>query len=235
MHRIAIILLFILFYCTIPAVAVQVTYVDTTQCVVKSFDQKKLDVYRAKSDFNYETVPAKSGGVFGLLAFLIATFFEGLNHVRVGSISLYDVLFYGLAIFAAVMIVLQFFKIKMSGVFLKAPDSIITHKAFTENVHELDFDSLITNAINAANYRLATRLYYLKTLKKLSDTGLINWQKNKTNFEYYYELKGAEQRKKFYELTRVFESVWYGNHEISAVDFDENLKAFIGFLQNIKA
>lgn len=235
MHRIAIILLFI-FCCSImQARALQVTYVDTTHCVVKTFDQKKLDAYRAQRDFNYESTPEKGSGIFGLLAFLIANFIDGLDHVHVGGISLFDVLFYGLAIFAAIMIVLQFFKINISGVFLKEPDSIITHKAFTENVHELDFDTLITNAVNGANYRLAIRLYYLKTLKKLSDNGLINWQKNKTNFEYYYELKGVEQRKQFYDLTRVFESVWYGNHEITATDFDENLKAFTGFLQTVKA
>ena len=74
----------------------------------------------------------------------------------------------------------------------------------------------------------------LKALKKLSDSGHINWQKNKTNFEYYYELKDTAQRKEFYHLTRLFESVWYGNADITAAEFDENLKAFTGFLQTMK-
>ena len=111
---------------------------------------------------------------------------------------------------------------------------MVSHRSFVENVHELDFDTLIEEAKNQSNYRLATRLYYLKTLKRLSDSGLINWQKNKTNFEYYYELKGEERRKQFYNLTRLFESVWYGNLEISETTFNENLETFTGFLQTIK-
>lgn len=235
MARILIIILFFVLYCSAtPASALQVNYADTTHCTVKNFNKKQIDAYRAQRNFSYESAPAKGEGFWGVLAFILARFFEQLENVHVGSITLYDVLFYGIAIFAAVMIVLQFFKINVSGILSKSANTIVTHQAFTENVHELDFDTLITNAVKGANYRLATRLYYLKTLKKLSDNNLINWQKNKTNFEYYYELPANEQRKEFYHLTRVFESVWYGNHEISAADFDENLKAFTGFLQNIR-
>jgi hypothetical protein len=212
----------------------QVSYVDTTHCQLQQFDQKHLDTYRNQHEFEYETIRPKGSGLSFLLLYLIAEFLESLGKVRVGHISLYDVLFYGLAIFAAVMIVMQFFKINISGVLLKNPGTIISHQSFSENVHELDFDDLIKDAVKAANYRLATRLYYLKALKKLSDNGLINWQKNKTNFEYYYELKEPGQRKDFYQLTRIFESVWYGNADITAAEFDENLKAFTGFLQNMR-
>lgn len=212
----------------------EVTYVDTTHCNVKTFDQKHLADYKASREFDYENTPAKEGGFFVLLSYLLSEFLDSLDKVRAGHISVYDVLFYGLAVFAAVMIVLQFFKLNVTGIFSKNSDTVIKHQAFTENLHELDFDTLINEARYNANYRLATRLYYLKTLKKLSDSGLINWQKNKTNFEYYYELKGTEQRKQFLDLTRLFELVWYGHREITAADFEENLKAFTGFLQNVK-
>jgi hypothetical protein len=234
MNRIALVLLFLVFCGILSGNAMQVNYADTTHCHLQAFDQKHLATYRRQHDFDYETIRPEGSGISSLLAYLLAEFFESLGRARVGHISLYDVLFYGLAIFASVMIVLQFFKINISGVLLKSPGTIISHQAFTENVHELNFDTLIGDALKSANYRLATRLYYLKTLKKLSDTGLINWQKNKTNFEYYYELKGAEQRKNFYHLTRLFESAWYGNADITATEFDENLKAFTGFLQTIK-
>jgi hypothetical protein len=234
MSRFVIILTLIFCYGIIPVGAMQVTYVDTTHCTVKTFDEKYLAGYRTQPEFNYETTPAKGNGFFGLLALLLAEFFDSLGKTHVGKLSLYDVLFYGLAIFAAIMIVLQFFKLEVSGIFANNPGALAKHHAFTENVHELDFDALIADALKNTNYRLATRLYYLKTLKKLSDGGLINWQKNKTNFEYYYELKGIEQRQQFYHLTLLFESVWYGNHQISASDFDENMKSFTGFLQNLK-
>ncbi len=234
MSRILIVLLFLFVCSTASLSAMQVNYVDTTHCSPRQFDQKHLSTYRASHDFDYETEPAKRGGFFALLAFLLAEFLDSLNKVHAGPVSLLDILFYAIAIFAAVMIVLQFFKINISGVLLKSSGTIATHQAFTENVHELNFDTLINDALKNTNYRLATRLYYLKALKKLSDSGHINWQKNKTNFEYYYELKDTAQRKEFYHLTRLFESVWYGNADITAAEFDENLKAFTGFLQTMK-
>jgi hypothetical protein len=234
MVRKILVLLFVI-YCGLQLChATTISYVDTGTCVVKQFDAKHINAYQNDRDFTYENTKAKSGGLSGLLGFLLDEFFGRINKVHLGSITLYDVLFYGVMFFAAIMIVLQFFKIRVSGLFTAGGADIISHQSFTENVHELDFDKLIQEAISTANFRLATRLHYLKMLKRLSDSGLINWQKNKTNFEYYYELKGEERRKQFYALTRLFESVWYGNFEISEAAFDENLKAFTGFLQTLR-
>ena len=233
MIRLLVLLLIILFCALQPCSANVVRYTDTTTQTVQKFNEKHLASYRAERAFNYESTPAKGSGIMDLLGFLLDEFFESLNHIRVGKITLFDVLFYSLMVFAAVMIVMQFFKISVSGLFAPGNNNIIQHRSFSENVHELDFETLIKSALDAGDYRLATRLYYLSILKKLSEAGLINWQKNKTNFEYYYELKGEERRKQFYDITRTFESAWYGNHEITGSDFDENLKAFTGFLQTI--
>jgi hypothetical protein len=234
MIRLFVLLLVTLFCALQPCGANVVRYTDTTANTVQKFDERHLATYRAERAFNYDNTPAKGGGLMDLLGFLLNEFFESLNSVRVGKITLFDVLFYSLMVFAAVMIVMQLFKIRLSGLFSPGNNDIVQHRSFSENVHELDFETLIKNALDAGDYRLATRLYYLSILKRLSEAGLINWQKNKTNFEYYYELKGEERRKQFYDITRTFESAWYGNHEISGSDFDENLKAFMGFLQTIK-
>ena len=234
MARIILVFLLILSCGLLTGNATVVNYVDTTNVVVKNFDTAHIAAYRANADFNYENTKPKGTGLFAMLLFLLASFFDHADKVRMGNISLYDVLFYGIMIFAAIMLVLQFFKVKINGLFTANSSNIIGHQAFTENVHELDFDKLIQEAVGNSNFRLATRLHYLKMLKRLSDAGLINWQKNKTNFEYYYELKGEERRRQFYELTRLFESVWYGNFEITEAAFDENLKIFSGFLQTLR-
>jgi hypothetical protein len=234
MSRLVFILLFVLCCLCPPCSAAVPTYVDTTHCEIKHFNEKHLSSYRSSRDFDYETEPAKGGGFFSLISYLYNDMVDRLSEAHVGSISLLDILFYTLALFAAGMIIYHFFKAEITGLFTGTSTNIVTHQSYTENVHELDFETMIQNALTGGDYRLATRLYYLSILKKLSEAGLINWQKNKTNFEYYYELKGEDRRKQFYNLTRIFESVWYGKHEITGNVFDENLKAFTGFLQTIK-
>ena len=230
MNRMFLIFLWLIGFVITPGAVIAVN----TTCMVQSFDQKHLNDFRKSKEFKYEAAAAENDGFLGSLLLVISRFFEKINGVHVGRISLYDVFFYGIIVFAAVALILQLFKVQITGLFTKSDTAVVSHRSFVENVHELDFDTLIEEAKNQSNYRLATRLYYLKTLKRLSDSGLINWQKNKTNFEYYYELKGEERRKQFYNLTRLFESVWYGNLEISETTFNENLETFTGFLQTIK-
>lgn len=81
---------------------------------------------------------------------------------------------------------------------------------YTENVHEMDFDTLITNALKNKDYRLVVRFLYLKNLKLLSDKELIDWKANKTNYSYQYELSDFSLRTKFLEVTLIFDYIWYG-------------------------
>ena len=58
------------------------------------------------------------------------------------------------------------------------------------------------------------RLLYLKCLKHLSDSGLIEWEIDKTNSTYIDEIKNQQQQASFRRLTLQFEYVWYGEFTI---------------------
>ncbi len=99
-----------------------------------------------------------------------------------------------------------------------------------ENIDETNFDKLLNKAIQNGNYRLATRYYYLSSLKQLSQKELIKYDKDKTNTEYQFELKNKELRKKFSYLAYIYDYVWYGEFPVDQVKFsviETEYKSFI--------
>jgi hypothetical protein len=99
-----------------------------------------------------------------------------------------------------------------------------------ENIHEIDFDPLLEEAVRAGDYRRATRLLYLKGLRRLSERGLIEWRRDKTNHDYLRELNGTDLADPFARGTILFEYVWYGDFPIDRESYGpiaERLRAFI--------
>jgi len=115
----------------------------------------------------------------------------------------------------------------------KAEQDPLAYQAIPENIHELNFNDLIDKAIQQQNYRLAVRLYYLKSLKQLTDKELINWQPTKTNRRYVDELEKTHLKSDFERLTSEFEYVWYGEFAVSEVEFGLLKNQFQDFSKKI--
>ncbi len=214
--------------------AISVQGIDTSAIsLVRQFDTAALNKYRADKDFNYTTT-VENVEEGSSLSYLINSFLGKFFRSSLGGVNVSDVLIFALIFFAAVMLVIQVFRINSAKMFSKNSESILNFTVESESIHHTDFDQLIQEAMSSGNYRLAVRLHYLKTLKVLSEAGLIKWQKGKTNFEYYYELKSEIIRKEFHALTVVFESAWYGHHEISPEIFAGNASSFNHFLTLIR-
>jgi len=92
---------------------------------------------------------------------------------------------------------------------------------YTENVHEMDFDTLISNAMKNKDYRLVVRFLYLKNLKLLSDKEIIEWKTNKTNYSYQHEISNTALRSKFLEATLIFDYIWYGEFSLDEPKFSD--------------
>ncbi|GAB2794794.1 hypothetical protein GCM10027275_44780 [Rhabdobacter roseus] len=103
----------------------------------------------------------------------------------------------------------------------RAGEGTLAYVVGQENIHEIDFDEALERVLAQRDYRLATRLLYLKTLKQLTDQELIHWQPNRTNYSYLQELAATPLQPEFERLTRRFEYVWYGDFRIGAEDFGE--------------
>ncbi|NDV70328.1 hypothetical protein [Dysgonomonas sp. 25] len=92
---------------------------------------------------------------------------------------------------------------------------------YSENVHEMDFDTLISNALKNKDYRLVVRFMYLKNLKALADKEFIKWNETKTNSSYQYEIQDNALRDRFLDTTFIFDYVWYGEFPIDENGFSK--------------
>jgi hypothetical protein len=104
------------------------------------------------------------------------------------------------------------FKVKVSA---SAPP-VDDLTAAVENIEHIEVAPPLQKALADGNFKLATRLYFLDLLKRLNETGLIAWKKDKTNHDYLMELYAKEFH--FHDIRRLtlaYELVWYGEHALS--------------------
>ncbi|MFK7901194.1 MAG: hypothetical protein AB8B61_10610, partial [Cyclobacteriaceae bacterium] len=85
---------------------------------------------------------------------------------------------------------------------------------------ELVIDDEVNEAIHTKDYKRAVRLLYLQLIISLGENGMIKWKKEKTNQDYYLELKAKETiANNFSFLTKVYEMVWFGEKVIDEPAF----------------
>lgn len=90
-----------------------------------------------------------------------------------------------------------------------------------ENIHEINFPESIAKFELAQDYRSAVRYQFLFILKKLSDKKLISWNPEKTNKDYAAELKAAHLKNEFFDLSYIFDNVWYGEFNIEEQSYQK--------------
>ena len=141
-----------------------------------------------------------------------------------------------------VIIIVVFFIVKaiMNGegrwVFGKRSDKkIIRHEDVTTDLHAVDFNTLIAQAISDRDYRLAIRYHYLDMLKKLSAASVISYDPDKTNFEYTFEITDLATREQFQYTSYLYNYIWYGEFNIDQQQYEKAASSFNILLKNVAA
>lgn len=103
----------------------------------------------------------------------------------------------------------------------RAPKKVINEEEeeISEDIFALNYEKEIQKAIANKNYRLAVRLMYLQTLKRLSEKNIIRYTHERTNSDYLTEIFNTRYYKDFFRLTRNFEYTWYGQFDLSGEAF----------------
>lgn len=101
----------------------------------------------------------------------------------------------------------------------RAQSGQLGYANLTEDIHTIDFDAAVDEAVSQRDYRLAVRLLYGQTLKQLTDSDQIQYKPDKTNRQYVYELANSPLQADFESLTRQFEVVWYGDFPVGEDQF----------------
>ena len=207
---------------------------DTARIVVRSFNETTIRQYKSDSAFQYE--PANETSQSSWDRFWMWIWYK-IEEITSRPATARILKFLSIAIASALLLffVIRLAGMNKAGLFGKrnTGDSL-QFIASDEDIHAINFNQALQQAIDDRNYRLAIRLLYLQSLKNMADRSLIQWQINKTNSAYVSELQDPSQQKDFYRLTFQFENNWYGNMPVPEHEFISVREQFEAFNRQLK-
>jgi len=199
---------------------------DTLAIEARYFADQKISELKSNPDFDYKEPPTVAESLWDRFLQWIGQFFralfEGATSTNWGRVFIYAAAFVGFMIIILMILRVNAFRIFYSG----ADRGTITPSLFHENIHEMDFDKLIQEALDNKKYREGIRLIFLHSLKILTDKQFIRWQPGKTNHDYVAELNSGELKTNLNELSFYFDYAWYGNFQIKEEAFTKTQELF---------
>ena len=205
---------------------------DTVNLQPREFDEAKVQELRENEDFNYLETPTVGESLwsrfwrwlFGFLANLFG---------KMATTDWGNLLLYLLALGVLVIIVMAVLKVDAFRV-LSGSNSGVTKGVFHENIHEMNFEELLQEAIAKRDFRNAVRLVFLQSLKILSDKQHINWQAGKTNHDYLDEVQATDVKQGLGQLSYYFDYAWYGGFSISENQYQRVKTIFESWRSSVK-
>lgn len=209
--------------------------IDTSEIKPRSFEE--LSTKYAGEEFIYERTVETSGWWTRFKQWV-----KNLFNIKTGTGSdkYVELAMWIAAIIIFLLVIYFLFKaiINKEGnwVFGKSSDkNIIPVTDVEANIHQADFKSLINNAETQGNYRLAIRYYYLWLLRTLTNAELINYDVEKTNSDYFFEITQPKLKEEFSYTSYLYNYIWYGEFDVDQNQFSKAKNAFNRFINSIKA
>ena len=206
---------------------------DSSTLLLRSFKTEKLIIYKKDPAFNYleTTIPSNWWQQFK------HWFYDKLGNLLINKKSSLAVKWIVILLGATALIFLVYKLLGMNIMHIFGRQSRSDQTQLidpTENIHVIDFDAELQQAIESNNFKSAIRLLYLKSLKELTDKQYIDWQPGKTNQTYIQELSEKPFQGNFALLTNQFEYTWYGDFTVQKQHFTIIKEAFNTFNTAIK-
>ena len=217
------------------AVAVKFTekeiLIDSSSVKAKTFPKDFKEKY-TDSDFQYEKKIKEKNSwdrFLDWLAYWLSKIFSFSSEGS--SVSFVEILLKVLAVGVILFVIYLIVKAVMNGegrwVFGKSSDKrVINYDEIEKNLHLVDFEKLIKEATKSGENRLLIRYYYLWLLKKLAEKEIIDWDVEKTNSDYIYEIKSEKLRGEFTYLSYLYNYIWYGEFKLEEEMLAKAVKSF---------
>ena len=221
-------LLLIILFTSLISTAQKTLRYDTSVVVQRTFSNKELLQLKSDSDFQYEKIIEPTQSLWSRFWIWFWYKIQQILSTKNGRTTMW-MLFILFAVSVITFFVLKLIGMNRQALFSRDNKASIDYNVSSDNIHAIDFDNAIEEAKETANYRLAIRLLYLQSLKKLSDKNLIDWKSNKTNSDYLREVSTFNWSSLFSKLTYSFDYTWYGEMPVTKETFsevNENFKTF---------
>jgi hypothetical protein len=138
-----------------------------------------------------------------------------------------QLLFWGLIAVVAIYIIYKLFLANDQVFFGRRKKDIGT--GATENSADIaadNWEALLQRAVSNNDLPQAVRYSYMWLLQMLQEAQLIHYREDKTNFDYYKELRETAYKQSFRQLSRQYEYVIYGNYALSSAAYNQYIDLF---------
>ena len=211
--------------------------VDTLQIQTKKFDSEFKENYTS-NEFQYEVKVQEKNWWDRFVEWLEGIFRQLFGLSDGVSSKAVDWTLNILAIIIVLVVIYLIVKAVLNKegqwVFGKSTTKkIISHDDIERNLKYIDFEKLIKDTLKIGDNRLAIRYYYLWILKKMSEKSMIDWNPEKTNTDYLYEIQSESLKKDFGYVSYLYNYIWYGEFELDEVSFENAKKSFEKTLQSL--
>jgi hypothetical protein len=225
MCRILIVILISI--CT-PCFAQKQVKADTAQIEKRLINADALKRIKADKEFQYDRYKEPPKSLWDRFWSWFWFKISQLLSTKGGRTTMWTV-FIVIGVATITYFVLKVMGMNKGGLFGRSSKESLNYTISSDDIHGISFEEAIQQAIASSNFRLAIRLLYLQSLKKLSDSGYINWQLNKTNTDYLQETRDKKWHSLFSSLTYNFEYTWYGETPINKERFNVVQEQFTQF------
>ncbi len=212
--------------------------IDSSTIKTGTFEENFKDNYQ-DSEYIYEQA-VKESNWWDRFKQWLADFFKNLFNLSSDTVSgkVVDILIKSLAVVLIVFVIYLIVKSIMNGegqwIFGKSSDKKVIHyEDIEKNIHLVDFEKLIKETLKSGEQRLTIRYYYLWLLKKMADKNIIEWDIEKTNSDYLYEIKDQTFKSNFEYVSYLYNYIWYGEFELDEQTFEKAKTDFEKIIKSI--
>ena len=190
----------------------------------KNLDPKFREKYKG-NDFNYTTTKPQESlweRMMRKLRKIIESVFGEMDPLKASSIAQTVIRLIAIVVIGFILyFIIRYIIGKNGNLFFGKKNKKLNIETgdLHENIHEINFPESILQFEKQGDFRSAIRYHFLFVLKKLSDQKIIDWNPEKTNRDYYYELKTETEKEKYLQLAHIFDHVWYGEFDINETDY----------------
>lgn len=200
---------------------------DSSQVVVRQPDSKFIDLYRSKKEFTYISQPLFETNFLKHLIEYLKNRFIGLKRFSNVIALMFKVLVGGILVLILFIVITKtkLYKLFYTNKGIENPEFAFSNP----DDQTTNFDEAIRLHIAQQHYRIAIRLLYIQVISMLRSNEYIHFSKEKTNVDYLSDLTNEDLKSQFYQITSIYNHVWYGDVEIAEDQFLRFEKSFQSF------
>ena len=206
---------------------------DSSSIELRNFDTKKINEFHKDKDFYYSGNTAPKFDLWEFLDRLFNKYVIIPLTELIGNSGASPILIILILLISGFLIFLLIKKRLNTGLSNSLSKSLVVRKNAFNEIHTLNFDREIAEALESGNYSEAVRLNFLKVLKILFESGILNYKPGSTNTDYLREIRNSNLHEAFSRLSYIFNFVSYGKFQISENDYSIISEKFSDFSNRV--